>query len=110
MIPQIVSDASLVALLGGGEVNRADLAAARGLGAIVVAADSGADRALDLGSEPALVIGDMDSISPKAEAALSDRQILHVGEQDSTDFEKCLQRLPQVETWALGFLGGRLDH
>lgn len=98
-----------VTLIGGGSVEPGDLALALAHAPCLVAADGGADAALAAGLMPEMVIGDLDSISPTARARLADR--LHpVAEQDSTDFEKCLQRIAAPHVIAVGFAGRRLDH
>ena len=96
-------------LVGGAPVARATLAAARRIAPRLVAADGGADALLAAGLAPDLVVGDLDSISPAARAAFAAR-IVHVPEQDSTDFEKALRASPAPLTIAVGFLGARLDH
>jgi len=114
--PVLSSDGPVV-LVGGGPVTAQDLAdAGADVGADVgadarpvVAADGGADRALALGVRPVAVIGDMDSLSADARAALGDA-VHPVAEQDSTDFEKCLARIAAPLVLAVGFGGGRLDH
>lgn len=98
-----------VTLIGGAEVSAADLQAALALAPTLIAADGGADRALDLGHRPAAVVGDLDSISDLAKTRLA--KVLHpIGEQDSTDFEKCLTHLDAPFVIAVGFTGGRMDH
>lgn len=98
-----------VTLLGAGAASGADLRTALALAPRLVAADAGADLALAEGLVPELVIGDLDSISPAARDRLADR-LHHVAEQDSTDFEKCLQRIDAGFVLAAGFSGSRLDH
>ncbi|HEY0275785.1 MAG TPA: thiamine diphosphokinase [Paenirhodobacter sp.] len=98
-----------VTLLGGGVVERADLALALGLAPGLVAADGGGDRALDLGLVPDAVIGDLDSLSPAAQTRLGAR-VHHIAEQDSTDFGKCLRHVRARFYLGLGFTGLRLDH
>ena len=103
-------DAPLL-LLGGGPVAPAllaDLAARTGW---VVAADGGADRLHAGPLRPAAVIGDMDSLSHRAEWEADPAvQVIEIAEQDSTDFEKCLRLTRAPLTLAAGFLGGRFDH
>lgn len=66
--------------------------------------------ALSAGLMPDAVIGDFDSVTPETLAAIpADRQI-HVPEQDTTDFEKCLTRIRAPYVLGVGFLGARLDH
>lgn len=99
-----------VTLVGGGPVTAADLDLALALAPALVAADGGADQAVALGHVPDAVIGDFDSISDAARAAIPDERLHHVAEQDSTDFEKCLTRIAAPFVVAVGFSGGRLDH
>lgn len=99
-----------VTVIGGGAVAPGDLAAARAVAPLLVAADGGADRAIALGHAPDWLIGDLDSVSPAARMALGPGRILHVAEQDSTDFAKCLQRIDAPLVMAVGFAGLRLDH
>lgn len=99
-----------VTLIGGGAVTGEDLAEALALAPVLVAADSGADEALALGHHPVAVIGDFDSLSDAARAALPPEALHHVAEQDSTDFQKCLERIEAAFVLAVGFDGRRLDH
>ena len=108
MTPLLVTPGG-VTLVGGGVTDPGDLALALAHAPRLVAADSGADAVLAAGHLPEWVIGDLDSISAPARARLADR--LHpVAEQDSTDFEKCLQRIVAAHVIAVGFAGVRLDH
>ena len=61
-LPQIVNTATMITLLGGGSVNRHDLALALELAPILVAADGGANVAFDWDIRPHAVIGDLDSV------------------------------------------------
>ncbi|RJE81187.1 thiamine diphosphokinase [Paracoccus sp. JM45] len=99
-----------VTVIGGGEVSPADLALAMTIAPTLVAADGGADRALSLGRMPDWVMGDLDSISPPARASIPADRLLHIEEQDSTDFVKCLTRIDAPVVMAVGFAGLRLDH
>ncbi|QFS84062.1 thiamine pyrophosphokinase, catalytic domain [Roseivivax sp. THAF40] len=76
----------------------------------IVAADSGAAAVLDAGGMPDAVIGDMDSLPAEARAALPPEVIHRIGEQDSTDFDKCLARIDAPLIVGMGFLGRRVDH
>jgi thiamine pyrophosphokinase len=107
--PRIVSETGLICLIGGGAV---DFEAVQDLvvrGAILVAADGGADHARALGLRPVAVIGDMDSISPETRDQFGDI-LHHIPEQDSTDFEKSLRVLDVAGIIGFGFLGPRADH
>ncbi len=107
--PVLCSDTA-VTLIGGGPASAAEIAVARGHAPRTVAADGGADRALSAGVMPEAVIGDMDSISAAARAALPQGVLHPVAEQDSTDFEKCLSRIEAPLILAVGAAAGRLDH
>lgn len=107
--PVLISDRG-VTVIGGGATGQADLDAALLAAPTLVAADGGADRALQLGHAPDWVIGDLDSISPAARGAIADDRVVHVLEQDSTDFAKCLTRIAAPFVLAVGFTGHRLDH
>lgn len=99
-----------VTLVGGGELSGSTLEEALTYAPNLVAADGGADRALALGHRPLRVVGDMDSVSQAARAALGAEAFQHIAEQDSTDFDKALRSVDAPFTLAVGFLGRRLDH
>lgn len=105
----IVQSQTGVTLVAGGPVLARDLRQALALAPVLVAVDSGADRALALRVEPVAVIGDLDSISVAAQARLGG--VLHkVAEQESTDFDKALRHIDAPFVLVLGCLGGRVDH
>lgn len=106
---KIVVSNSGITLIGGGPVPAEDLAEALARAPRLVAADGGADRALELGALPEAVIGDLDSLGPAARQRLTDR--LHpVAEQITTDFDKALRHVDAPFILGVGFTGGRLDH
>lgn len=105
----IVESRGGVTLVAGGPVAARDLRAALARAPVLVAADGGADRALSLGHEPAVVIGDFDSIGP-ARGALPAHVLHPVTEQETTDFDKALRSVAAPFVLALGVLGGRMDH
>ncbi|WP_290559012.1 thiamine diphosphokinase [Aestuariivita sp.] len=76
----------------------------------VVAADGGARHAVEAGFLPDAVIGDFDSLGDHMQATLPAHSLHRIGEQDSTDFEKCLSRIRAPLVVGLGFMGPRLDH
>lgn len=84
--------------------------------ALIVAADGGARLALACGLTPALVIGDLDSLSEDETAMLRDRgaAIERVpAEKDETDLELALleaARRGARPIILIGAAGGRLDH
>ena len=106
----IVYSLKPVTLIGGGEVFSDDLACALARAPRLVAADGGAQAALDRGYVPEAVIGDLDSLSAAARAALPPEAVFPIREQDSTDFDKALRNNQAPLVLAVGFLGGRLDH
>ncbi|AUH63078.1 thiamine diphosphokinase [Paracoccus zhejiangensis] len=110
MTAPVVTSAGGVTLIGGGAVSERDLEQALALAPLLVAADSGADEALELGHRPSAVIGDFDSLSEAARDLLPPGALYRVAEQDSTDFEKCLTRIEAPFVIAVGFAGRRLDH
>lgn len=99
-----------ITLLGGGEMTPEQLVRALAYAPDLVAVDSGADRALALGHMPALVLGDLDSISAAGRAAIAPERLRHIPSQDSTDFDKALATVRAPVILALGFTGARLDH
>ena len=109
-IAPVVRSTSGVTLIGGGAVSAAHLDQALALAPLLVAADSGGDAALALGHRPERVIGDLDSLSPEGRAAIGEDRVLHIAEQDSTDFTKCLTRIAAPFVIAVGFDGRRVDH
>lgn len=80
--------------------------------ATVIAADSGAEIAAELGWPVDLVVGDMDSISAETLARIEQVE-RHPAEKDATDLELALaaaMRLEPEKILVLGGAGGRLDH
>ncbi len=77
---------------------------------VLVAADGGGDRALAAGRMPEAVIGDFNSLSVAARAAIPvDRQHV-IAEQETTDFDKALRSIRAPFVLGLGFSGARVDH
>jgi thiamine pyrophosphokinase len=110
MNPPVVITDQGVTIIGGGAVCEEDLDTALAVAPVLVAADGGADRALALGQPPDWVIGDLDSIGPATRDKIPKERIVHVAEQESTDFSKCLTRIAAPFVMAVGFAGFRLDH
>ncbi|NOR62628.1 MAG: thiamine diphosphokinase [Rhodobacteraceae bacterium] len=98
-----------VLLVGNGPVDAGDIQLVRPYYNHVVAADGGAETALALGLELDATIGDMDS-SNADKTPETHGEIVHIAEQNSTDFEKCLSVIRAPLILGVGFLGGRLDH
>jgi thiamine pyrophosphokinase len=82
----------------------------------VIAADGGLDRALSLGLEVDVVVGDLDSVSPDAlERAKANgvRVVRHPAAKDFTDLELALDEavaLGAGRVLVVASAGGRLDH
>ncbi len=105
----IVESLQGVTLAGGGPFGMAALRRATRYAPVIVGADGGADRLLQLGVEPQAVIGDFDSISEGAKARLAGR-LFPIAEQETTDFDKALRSIKAPFVLGLGFAGARLDH
>ena len=97
-----------VVLAGGGALDRETLALACRHGGPVIAADGAANRVAELGFPVTLAVGDMDSIDEAGRRAAE--RTVHLPEQDSTDFEKCLRVTEAPLYLAVGFTGKRVDH
>jgi thiamine pyrophosphokinase len=106
----IVHESDPITLVGGAGLSDQLFDQALQVSRLVVAADSGADRALAHGITPRVVIGDFDSISQAARAALPEAILHQMQDQDSTDFDKCLRSVTAPLILGVGFCGDRLDH
>ncbi|WP_101065406.1 thiamine diphosphokinase [Roseovarius salinarum] len=106
----IVQSSEAVTLIGGADVRRPSLDRALNIAPRLVAADGGADAALALGLTPEAVIGDFDSLSDEARARLADDSLHPFADQDTTDFDKCLDNISAPLVIGVGFSGARLDH
>jgi len=99
-----------VLLIGGGPVNQKLLTDVLKLTPNVVAADGGAHHMASRDHPIERIIGDLDSLTNLEVWRESGTKIVQIVEQDSTDFEKCVQRITERLVIGLGFLGGQLDH
>lgn len=106
----IVQSIAGITLVGGGPVPATLFRKALQRAPRVVAADGGADRCLALGVMPEAVVGDMDSISAKAWAAVGPDRLHRVAEQETTDFDKALRSVSAPVVIGVGFMGARVDH
>lgn len=106
----IVFSSDPVTLIGAGTVPTQAIEAALALAPQVVCADGGANVALKLGLDPVAVIGDFDSLSEPARAAIPADRLHPIAEQDSTDFDKCLRNIEAPLVLGAGFNGSRIDH
>ena len=99
-----------IMLIGGAKTGSGTFRAVQKLAKRLVAADSGADRALAFGAVPEAVLGDMDSIGAAARAAIPPGNLHPIDDQDSTDFDKCLRNIESPLVIGVGFSGARMDH
>ncbi len=81
----------------------------------VIAADGSAWQLIERGIVPHVIVGDLDSLRriPNPEVAFPSSEIVHVPDQDSTDFEKSLLLgLDRgiAEFVVVGMNGGELEH
>ncbi|MEQ8902911.1 MAG: thiamine diphosphokinase [Roseovarius sp.] len=106
----IVHESDPITLVGGAGLSDQLFDQALEVARLVVAADSGADRALAHGITPRAVIGDFDSISDHARAALPEAILHPMPDQNSTDFDKCLRSVTAPLILGVGFCGDRIDH
>ena len=106
----IVHESDPITLVGGAGLSDHLFDQALQVSRLVVAADSGADRALAHGITPRAVISDFDSISQATRAALPEAILHQMQDQDSTDFDKCLRSVSAPLILGVGFCGDRLDH
>jgi thiamine pyrophosphokinase len=98
-----------IAIVGGGAVEPAFLDDLAERNIPLVGADGGGNSIGDAGYLPAAIIGDMDSLTDRGEWETRTR-VIHLTEQDSTDFQKALYCTEAPVTLALGMTGKRLDH
>ncbi len=102
----------VVVVVGGGALHQSARARVDD-DAVVVAADSGLDHALALGLRPALLVGDLDSISAGGNEWASDNSVpvqQHPAHKDATDTELALAAALQMPgARRLLLLGGRDD-
>jgi len=109
------ASSTVIVVTGGDPLDAADLPVLP-LGARVVAADSGIDRAHDLGLTVDVAVGDFDSVSAAA-LELAEKGgavvIRHPEAKDATDIELALDvalEMDPTRILVLGGHGGRLDH
>ena len=106
----IVSENEPITIVGGAHFSQGLLLESLRRAPVVYAADGGANLCMQYGCQPKQVIGDLDSLSPSLRSELDPSRVIHVAEQDTTDFEKLLIRVDAPFMLAIGFMGGRIDH
>ena len=107
---------SSVLVIGGGDRISPRELAALPANATVIAADSGLDRAFEVGLEVDVAIGDFDSVSGqgylRAEAA-DVELIRYPANKDATDLELAMVHATSLgpdHLWVTAIAGGRIDH
>ena len=81
-------------------------------GALIIAADGGADRLRARGVAPDAVVGDLDSLSKTARADCADR-LIHDDDAQRTDLEKAVAYARERgadDIVVVGWAGDRIDH
>lgn len=106
--PVLRFDGPLV-IVGGGALDARLLRQLAAEGAHLVGADGGADAIRSAGLTPEAIIGDFDSLADPAGWGGRTR-LVHIAEQETTDFEKALYSTAAPVTIGLGMTGRRLDH
>jgi thiamine pyrophosphokinase len=79
---------------------------------IIVAADGGANSARGLGLTPAVIIGDLDSLTRATRHMFPEAEIIRLRRQDNTDLEKALDEIHRRgfdRVFVLGATGRRID-
>ncbi len=99
-----------VTLVGGGAPSKAAVQKLMEHAPDLVAADGGANECVSFGFSPIAVVGDFDSLTSETRSALPETRFVHVAEQDSTDFNKCLTNIEAPFILATGFTAARVDH
>lgn len=110
MVNPVIFRSNPICLVGGGTASEADLSDAVALSEGIVAADGGAELVMRSDHEVDAVIGDFDSLPNHLRDGIPKSRLHHVTEQDSTDFEKAMERIEAPLVLGVGFTGGRIDH
>lgn len=105
----IIEFEDVLVIVGGGTVDAELLRELYASGARLVGADGGADLIAAAGLKPEAIIGDLDSLEDPL-AWLGRTRMLHIAEQETTDFEKAIYSTRAPVTIAIGMTGRRLDH
>lgn len=84
-----------------------------GEAALVIAADGGANRALEAGISPTVVIGDLDSVTAQSRSLLPAAEFIRDTDPDHTDLQKAIHLAiarGATSIDVIGAGGGRADH
>ena len=77
----------------------------------LIAADGASNKLISDGLTPDFIIGDLDSIAKQY--LTTKYNIIHIKDQNTTDFEKCLAEMQTRDLFpslVLGITGGEIDH
>ena len=96
-------DSSVLGVLAGRDLNFEKFEQIARSASIVIAADGGAQTALDLGRQPDIVIGDLDSLEPSVQEGLPD--VRHDPDQMTSDADKLLTLAHQLGYRHIALLG-----
>lgn len=107
--PSVIEFEDVLVIVGGGTVDADLLRELYASGARLVGADGGADVIAAAGLKPEAIIGDLDSLENPL-GWLGRTRMMHITEQETTDFEKALYSTRAPVTVAVGVTGKRLDH
>lgn len=113
--PDVAGDADTIVVVTGAAALDPRAVAALPVDALVIAADGGLDHALAADIEPDVLVGDLDSVSPQAQAWAEQHAelVIHPTDKALTDTELAIahavERNPKWITLVAG-VGDRLDH
>tara|TARA_B100001250_G_scaffold384641_1_gene379649 strand:+ start:53 stop:718 length:666 start_codon:yes stop_codon:yes gene_type:complete len=99
-----------VTLLGGGGFTEDQLKESLKLAPELVSADGGANHLASGEYIPKYIIGDCDSVKDVRKWESKGTKIFKIPDQNSTDFDKCLQNINAPKFICIGFASERLDH
>jgi thiamine pyrophosphokinase len=79
----------------------------------IICADGGANKILDLGITPNVIVGDLDSVYKKLLIKYPNCEVIHITDQHTTDLEKALKHaitLKPKNIYIFAAAGSRIDH
>ena len=102
----MLSYSNTVYLIGNGSVHKEQFLSVYEPNAPLVAADGGANHLVQWDITPNAIIGDLDSMDDRSFWE-SQTKVIHIPDQDSTDFEKCAIYVLAPLYLCFGFCGSR---
>jgi len=95
-----------VTLVGASEFRKKDLLDCLDFAPTLIAVDGGANNLQDLKILPKYIVGDMDSIRNSEFFSRQGAELIHIAEQDTTDFDKSLHAFNRCKYFRLiSFVG-----